>query len=522
MQEAESTAGQGYIQVEGVNIYDTLGDTRQLSVIRGGSFLLKEAVEAVAEAFKVQLEAISTGASVGVFSNTTHIKSPDQLATLAHQIAERLNHAPWHCLTFAVVSHWRQAGEKYPVICAQLQALSRFQQLQQLNMAPDYLDGNSAPHSQVCTTDRFRPAGTSGESASVKTRYKKGLEGRRAFLQHSLGALHQLAAFGPDGCNEITLTRTLEAIGDNPDMGNLHNKLALVYVDGNSFGDIKQSHVHNATDQALFDTFLQTQRQALLDNWCAQLFERMKQRRNAFSQLCYQDKEHDEVQLRFEALLWGGDELLFVVPAWQGMALLSFLYQQTRKWCLTEWGDQRFQHAGGLVFCKANAPIFRIRDLAQQLADQVKERGGRDKDRFNYSVLESIDYPCEALEGFQQAQYGAALAAQNSGFDIPSPQALSQWPACLSQLPKGQIYQLAGAVYADGGLGPETARQQQRLQQLIGRAAWQALHDLLTDSFGADSLESGWCWVLLRELWDYLDGDFNAGTAPQPVEEGTQ
>jgi hypothetical protein len=55
-----------YLRIEGVNLNYVLEDTNQLSVIRGGSLLLRQAVKDIEAKFPA-LRKISTGASVGLF-----------------------------------------------------------------------------------------------------------------------------------------------------------------------------------------------------------------------------------------------------------------------------------------------------------------------------------------------------------------------------------------------------------------------------------------------------------------------
>jgi hypothetical protein len=72
-----------YIQVEAVNIYPAVFDTNHLSVIRGSSFLLKEAIDCIAEKFDDSLEHLSTGASSGLF----RVKDENSSDVLQHIVA---------------------------------------------------------------------------------------------------------------------------------------------------------------------------------------------------------------------------------------------------------------------------------------------------------------------------------------------------------------------------------------------------------------------------------------------------
>jgi len=83
---------QFYILVEGVNIYASIFDTNQLSVIRGTSFLYKQAIDEVTETLKDELTPISTGASSGLYylNEKFNIDNIDS-TKLAANIALKLN-----------------------------------------------------------------------------------------------------------------------------------------------------------------------------------------------------------------------------------------------------------------------------------------------------------------------------------------------------------------------------------------------------------------------------------------------
>src|SRR2546423_1090500 len=59
-----------YLRIEGVNLSYVLEDTNQLSVVRGSSLLLRQAVKDIEAKFPA-LRKISTGASIGLFQFET-------------------------------------------------------------------------------------------------------------------------------------------------------------------------------------------------------------------------------------------------------------------------------------------------------------------------------------------------------------------------------------------------------------------------------------------------------------------
>ena len=80
-----------YIRVEAVNICNAIADTNNISIIRGGSLLLKQAIEDIKKKFEKEVEAISTGASIGVFRV---IEEKKGVLTLPQDIVNFLNNTP--------------------------------------------------------------------------------------------------------------------------------------------------------------------------------------------------------------------------------------------------------------------------------------------------------------------------------------------------------------------------------------------------------------------------------------------
>ncbi|EDN65205.1 hypothetical protein BGP_6503 [Beggiatoa sp. PS] len=67
------------------------------------------------------------------------------------------------------------------------------------------------------------------------------------------------------------------------------------------------------------------------------------------------------------------------MPAWLGWWTLDYFFRKSKDW---EFPDPNsddnkvypLTHAAGLVFCQHNAPIHRIRNLAEQLGNLVKDQ----------------------------------------------------------------------------------------------------------------------------------------------------
>ncbi len=115
-----------------------------------------------------------------------------------------------------------------------------------------------------------------------------------------------------------------------------------------------------------------------------------------------------------ETLLWGGDEIVWVTPAWRGWRLLTMFYESAKAWQLL---GKSVTHSAGLVFCHHKAPIHEIVHLAKELNGMVKEKGRRQKARnlFAYQVLESFDHIGRALDDdFLRERYPFYAGPENN------------------------------------------------------------------------------------------------------------
>ena len=145
--------------------------------------------------------------------------------------------------------------------------------------------------------------------------------------------------------------------------------------------------------------------------------------------------------MRIETLLWGGDELIWVVPAWLGWNALCLFYQQAKTHIKFRGGT--LKHAAGLVFCHHNAPIHRVKSLAHDLAELAKEQN-RDSNLIAYQVLKSFDHVGMDLDGYRgkmtkgiTTPHGLLVAAENM-------QEIDKQVRILKckDLPKRKVYQI--------------------------------------------------------------------------------
>ena len=395
------------LQVTGVNIYATVKDTNQLSVQRGSSLLLRQAIRDIETEYSqvrnqdVKLKAISTGASTGLFA--FEAKTSKDACQIQDEIVCTLNQSEkYKHLTFVVDSvpitngNFKQAKEK-------VFALNRFRQFQQTTVV--FPVKNEDPQIQnPCAWDNLRPAdgqepeivkrdkgdrGPAIISLGAEVRHKYGRDQKHEFIEQETGIkLNQNEGF----TNDLQEIATLNSHQSH--LKSLENKLAILYFDGNGFGGI-QNELEDSCELYKFDRLVQKRRK----KWLKNLIETI--RTDEDFKITIKRKKQTLDAIRLEVLLWGGDEIILAVPAWKGMHVLQHFYQFQRSF--PRYNNKNLTHAGGLVFCHARTPIQRMQELAQEIADHIKDahldkidKYSPDADLYDYVVLESVDYPTQS------------------------------------------------------------------------------------------------------------------------------
>ena len=371
------------LRIEGVNLAFTVEDTEDLSTRRGGSLMLLNAINDVASSFKARLLPISTGASAGLFTVTNDKDSK----SLARDVRQWLHNNPlYRHGTFVVdvaTGDFRAAAE-------QALAANRWEQMQSLSFSGI---GLSARAGHPCEIDDLRPSlQDSAHSLSVHDRRKYGQDQKKKFYEKLLKG-HASSAFIQD--LEYTSHFETLATAMNKDWvrtPNLEGKMAIFYADGNKFGKVG-CDCQTPEELDKWDNYIKDKRKDLL----AAILT------HARTDPRWQIKN----EIRIETLLWGGDELMFVVPGWCGMQLADLFFKQTvgKMVYPPDSTNKPLTHACGLVFCHHQAPISAISQLAKKLAEKGKKGAFKGEDSLNWVVLESFDQAGSDLGAFLQTRY---------------------------------------------------------------------------------------------------------------------
>jgi hypothetical protein len=521
------------LRIEGVNLSNSIDDTEDLSTRRGGSLMLLNAIKDIQTELKSDLKPISTGASAGLFKIISD-KNSDEIKSKIKIILEN-KEKPYRFGTF-VLSEEEMNGEFQPAERSAI-AQNRWQQMQSLSFSSEGL----RPANEVCNRDEVRPASEpdyayDGKkiklSQSVKVRRFYGRNAKSAFYAKFLDK-DMKAKFADDfetiskGLNDLALPEDEKIKPDT-----LDGKIAVFYADGNSFGKIANGCMDDGQLHE-WDKHIRGKRENLLKELLKKINGNAR----------WLNKE----VLRFETLLWGGDELMFVVPGWCGMELAKFFIEQTKNWEFKHKEKDgkdittKLTHACGLVFCHHQAPISRISALAKDLAEQGKianRIAKLDVNSLNWIVLESFDQAGGDLDEYLKEKFKGPMPWKNLALSPDAVSAMSEkMPELKVKLPRSAIVKIVRAL-AEGkttSLEPKASssepKENEKLKpaDLIERAYCQ-VHEVATEDFKIlwklihpDPQKAEWqdwsftnsenkpkvdlsdlaAWIKLIELWDY-------------------
>ena len=512
-----------YLRFEAVNLGNFVYDTNDLSTIRGGGLLLLDAPQIVGKLINQELplpksnilnsgeaKPITQGASWALFelntdaSTALKIKQNIVSSLNSETIDDQPN--PLRHATFVVDVLEKSPSDKhYAKDRDNLHALNRWQQMQSPSLSIPKQDETA----KACKYDKVRP-GTERNyskpnekiwlSASVAERRDYGKEQKR-------GEFYQVRTQLPD----LKFTNELEELSTDPTQGILNRKIAVIYADGNKFGQIV-AQCKKSKQQSKFD-------------------ENLRQGQNAVLKALLEKAKDDPVwqnngKIRLETLLWGGDELLWVVPAWLGwQALALFFKEADEKISInrellkdsqypSKQGEVSF--SAGLVFCRHNAPIHRITRLAHDLAEIPKDTTEyKYKNAFAYQILESFDHVGVTLDKYRAnriAKLGQPKHLIIEAETIETKQEINKMKMledCIvalknSGFPKRKCYQIIQHLLAD-----ETAKADVLLskiyEDLPGKSEIPQVIEKLKKLSGGENAH----WLHLTDLWDYLPLEVN-------------
>ena len=393
-------------------------------------------------------------------------------------------------------------------------------------------------------------------SPSVVSRYLSGRGYQGKDANQEIAAIKQ-AFIKTETDNEIDefFTYDLEQLGsfatnEKPfsNFSNLNNKMAVIYIDGNGFG-ARRKALATSEDYKNFDDAILDARKTFLTD----LFDTWKNREAFLNRhIDTSDDRKNKPHCRFELLQWGGDELLFIVPAWLGFPILQQFFQTP-----FEWEGKTLTHAAGMALCSIKTPISRAQALAIDLAEWCKDTSRREN-LYAALVLESIDYPTQPLDTFFKQRFHGL--AEYHLPHRPYPGTLTDWSTQLdlidalkNGLPRARVIECLLDLLETLGEGKSChasseyercfAETVKRLQGIVEEyeltdqfQAWQALFPRFDENWLTTSdldpedvnrmqhafpqAQKVWQWLYLVEYWDYLLTDEALGIERQEEKDG--
>jgi hypothetical protein len=383
------------LRIEGVNLTNVIDDTDHLSVRRGGGLMILNAATEFMGSFKDatvhHMKEIATGASIGLFE----FKATDGDAAEAVRCVVETHFRDGHLKYLTMTGKKTQLPLRHGTFVVDVVPVSEFallQQMEQLAVAKNRwrqlqeptlsLDGMWEMGSEPCALNRIRVANTicdlpekpnTAVSQTVRDRLDYGRGARQQFYRREIGKAAEQLLFTND-LHELSGMYSADGVpipADDP----MVDKMAVFYVDGNGFGKIgrevfkkKGGDGYRAWSEAL-----RSHHRMLL--------------RGLVSLARIDPSWQNGEAIRLETLLWGGDEILWVMPAWKGWEVAKWFFNQEHKVL-----EHEVTYGCGLVFCHAKAPIKNITMLAHRLGDLAKSaRGDENVHRLAYEVLETYD-----------------------------------------------------------------------------------------------------------------------------------
>ncbi len=518
------TEGTAFIlRAEGVNFAATLLDTQDISTIRGAGLALLALGDAVAAVLKhdadvEDIRLIYAGASQAAFSFRAKAASAEAVRDrIAAALASphRKDQLPLEHLSFVV----DVVADDGAAALAHAEARNHARQFRQWTVAlPEFSESNARPD----TLDRTRPArmkhagDTAPLSISTAARREFGRKMRQKFYEKEVGEPAAGLRFA-DSFEDI-----IAKPPNDPQLPlSLNAAIAVIYGDGNGFTRIRDElKQRDAQGPETFAREVTACRSALLAhslNW----FSRGSAGGTAA-------RFANNGALRFETLLWGGDDLMFVMPAWLAVAFLEGVLALTRDWTITAGtGDAgepiRLTHSFGVVIAHYKTPIRLARQLAHEIVDSVKDAcrslPGPPGDAVGIEVFESLIPPQDSLSAYRSGLYGTAVTDLPLHLVFPGDRfALlrGEQPLREERLPRSQLYRALRAARAcgDGVASLKAAEAAGRiLDDYYKRVRHRSMSDPMRTEWhlpdlvrqGERKRPEGLHLALLGMLWDYLD-----------------
>ena len=382
-----------YLFAEGVNIYATLFDTNDLATVRGSSQTLEELAGT--------LHAELGGTLIDQGASRALIRFDDINPRRGAAVSDFLEQSPWCHFTIVHGTGDTPDAAERAARLAQIRGWSVPLSVRNDGEVPDVLNQTHA----ATETERF-PTDTPGKpyedrpiSASVKVRRKKGQTIRPHLYRDGK---HPSGMAPPKSLEDLVLTGGQTRMVTD-------RKIAVVCADGIGGGALREGF--GLHDAGRIDYM----------NRIAGFRDRLARRIEAF--LGEHHRFHMEgshrVRPMLDELVWGGDDMTFVLPAEDLLPFLQVFFEETDRHDPDTFAAG-FPHRAGCIVASYKTPIRLMRALASQAEGAVKEglaaKGIAPQSTFTIDVFESSALPFDSPVAYRKSQYGAGYAVGDDLF----------------------------------------------------------------------------------------------------------
>lgn len=496
-------------RAEAVNLTPTVYDTSDISTIRGGGFYLLNRVGTLAQHTAWKNCLITEGASSAVFAIET--VSPDDVRKT---MLEFLYSGSDTIKEMMFLVEYMPESDSFPTDMARLMGKIRCAQMQSpsIRIFPETIQGK--PDMTYDALNGLLPAQIEGGNKGNLSRFTHNRRDQGKKLRQKI----YREVLGPE-IDPYEFTDDIASLSRDASRGNLNGKIAYIYIDGNKFGALQRSF--SKQELKTYDNTLQALKRAFL-----QEIINLAQTHPSFL--------NSQKEIRMETLLWGGDEIKLIVPAWLGMETASLFYRVVADQAPhapehTPSGaiERDLTYAMGLVFAHHKNPIQNIDSVACKLVDAVKygltsvtgatHPPQYDKtvgNRMQYMVLESLETLPSQYARFAREYYKTGFG--NLGLTAQDMDGLKKFAAVLLQgISRSWLYGIAKTWSTSSSQNYVQDLQRAMDVSSLSRADKTVLAEIIQQQTGTvfktDKVdteqplpEKGYRWLQVVELLDYL------------------
>lgn len=360
-----------FLHVEAVNFDSTIFDTQDISTVRGSS----RAIEDIIANFASQIEQ-SQILRVGGAAVTA--KTDLSLSDLARNLPNDLQDVFPHL----VFIEGRDAESDLTAI-----ARARHRQHRQASLAPW-----GAAKERPCDIDKQRPASKEIRKGDKAMKVSASVYARRKYGKDAKSGLYQ--ALGSDIPSALPQDFH-DLVGGLPASEGIaeaaQSKLVVIHADGAGFGDAMRSVGSQRFSERLAE--LHAGLLKGLFKWLATMGARGVTLDGA---------------PRLETLLFGGEDMDFVLPGWLVFDFLREFYRLTKDW---DVDTHPLSHRLGCVVGHYKTPIRQLRSLAHDAVDVLRDCEGTNI--YSIDIFESAAPPSDGLSAHRKRLFGAGVDADS-------------------------------------------------------------------------------------------------------------